>query len=137
MPQVLTSSRTLPRRAFLGGAVTLAMASFAAACASSDGGSGGDGGDAAASGAAQGTSGEHPSRVVALSTGHLDHCLAMGVLPVGLAVAVSDATDSRGQPRTAAESPSTSATSSTRTSTWTPSRSSASAWTPISRWSPH
>lgn len=99
MPQILTSSRTLPRRAFLGGAVTLAMASFAAACASSDGGSGGDGGDAAASGAAQGTSGEHPSRVVALSTGHLDHCLAMGVLPVGLAVAVSDATDSRGIPQ--------------------------------------
>lgn len=39
-----------------------------------------------------------PSRVIALSTGHLDHCLAMGVLPVGLAVAVSDATDSRGVP---------------------------------------
>jgi iron complex transport system substrate-binding protein len=36
--------------------------------------------------------------VVALSTGHLDHCLALGVLPVGLAVPASNATDSRGIP---------------------------------------
>lgn len=91
------TSRTMPRRAFLGGTAALAAASFLAACSGdSTGGTGGSGTDT--SGNPQASDGEHPSRVVALSTGHLDHCLAMGVLPVGLAVAVSDATDSRGIP---------------------------------------
>lgn len=87
----------MPRRAFLGGTATLAAASFLAACSGNTSSSSGNTG-ADPSGNPQAGDDEHPSRVVALSTGHLDHCLAMGVLPVGLAVAVSDATDSRGIP---------------------------------------
>ncbi|WP_019203562.1 iron-siderophore ABC transporter substrate-binding protein [Tsukamurella sp. 1534] len=40
-----------------------------------------------------------PKRVVALSTGHLDYCLALGTVPVGLAVVAPDATNSTGIPR--------------------------------------
>lgn len=39
-----------------------------------------------------------PKRVVALSTGHLDNCLALGIVPVGLAVARSEATGGTGIP---------------------------------------
>jgi iron complex transport system substrate-binding protein len=85
------SPAVFSRRAFLGGSAGLAATAFLAACT-------GDGGDSApsTSSASGGTSA--PSRVVALSTGHLDHLLTLGIVPVGLAVAKSSGTDTRGIP---------------------------------------
>lgn len=82
------------RRAFLGGTVGVAAAAFIAACSGDDDESG-----STSEAASVKPEEAKVGRVVALSTGHLDHCLAMGIVPVGLAVAVSDATDSRGIPQ--------------------------------------
>jgi iron complex transport system substrate-binding protein len=86
------TSRSMTRRSFLVGTTLLGTASALLACSTDDSGTD-------ASGDSNGSGDEKPSRVVALSTGHLDHCLAMGILPVGLAVAVSEATDSEGVPQ--------------------------------------
>ena len=73
------------RRSVLGGVTGLGASLFLAACSGSKPSS-------------ESTSSARPERIVALSTGHLDHCLALGNMPVGLAVAVSEATDSSGIP---------------------------------------
>ncbi|MGO2860113.1 MAG: ABC transporter substrate-binding protein, partial [Brevibacterium sp.] len=73
------------RRSVLGGVTGLGASLFLAACSGSEPSS-------------ESTSSARPERIVALSTGHLDHCLALGTMPVGLAVAVSEATDSSGIP---------------------------------------
>lgn len=75
----------LDRRALLGGAAGLGASLLLAACSGPEPSS-------------PTTSSARPERIVALSTGHLDHCLALGIVPVGLAVAVSDATKSSGVP---------------------------------------
>lgn len=96
-----TRHRPLTRRAFLGGAVGLAAATLAA-CTSS----GSDNTTSTTettpstgpSGAPATGDPSRPQRVVALSTGHLDHLLVLGIVPVGLAVAKSTGTDVRGIP---------------------------------------
>ncbi|MDF0528383.1 iron-siderophore ABC transporter substrate-binding protein [Tsukamurella sp. 8F] len=77
--------KKMTRRAMLGGAAGFGAATLLAACGAPTSRSASSAADA-------------PKRVIALSTGHLDHCLALGIVPVGLAVAVSQATDSRGIP---------------------------------------
>lgn len=80
----------LTRRSLFAGATGLGSALLLSACSSS----GKPSSEAAASSGGK----DAPSRIIALSTGHLDHCLALGIVPVGLAVAVSDATNSSGVP---------------------------------------
>ncbi|GAB3128677.1 iron-siderophore ABC transporter substrate-binding protein [Tsukamurella serpentis] len=75
----------MSRRGFLGGAAGLGAAALLTACGRQEQAS-----DSAANG--------RPKRIVALSTGHLDHCLALGIMPVGMAVAASEATDTKGVP---------------------------------------
>lgn len=98
-------NRIVTRRAFLGGAVGVVATAFLAACSGdsdgdSDGDNVGDSGDGA-SGTTPAPSTEaagHPSRIVALNTGHLDHLLLLGIVPVGLAVAKSANGDPSGIP---------------------------------------
>ncbi|KXO99214.1 iron-siderophore ABC transporter substrate-binding protein [Tsukamurella pseudospumae] len=82
----------ITRRSLFGGVAGVGATALLAACGTSTAPS------APSAGSRSADAGGGPSRVVALSTGHLDHCLALGIVPVGLAVAVSEATDSRGIP---------------------------------------
>ncbi|MET9326556.1 iron-siderophore ABC transporter substrate-binding protein [Tsukamurella sp. NPDC003166] len=91
-PAPNNASSGFSRQRFLGGALALGGATVLSACGTSTAPS--TSGSASRSASASGG----PQRVVALSTGHLDYCLALGIVPVGLAVAVSEATDSRGIP---------------------------------------
>lgn len=77
--------RPISRRSLFLGAGGLGAAALLTACGDDD--------------ASAKEAGDAPKRVVALSTGHLDYCLAMGTVPVGLAVAVPDATNSTGIPQ--------------------------------------
>lgn len=88
-------SRRVSRRAFLGGTVGAAALTLLAACSGSGSGSSATTGASAAP--ASGDA-ERPSRIVALNTGHLDHLLLLGVVPVGLAVAKSANGDPAGIP---------------------------------------
>lgn len=90
-----TAARPLSRRAFLGGTVGAAALTLLAACSGSGSGSSATTGASAAP--ASGDA-ERPSRIVALNTGHLDHLLLLGVVPVGLAVAKSANGDPAGIP---------------------------------------
>ncbi|MGP9723832.1 ABC transporter substrate-binding protein [Corynebacterium sp. AOP40-9SA-29] len=98
-PNNTVSAAGITRRAFFAGALGLGAAGLLAACGSSgNSGSGGSGdGDAQSSGAASG-SGDQALRVVALNTGQFETCLALGVLPVGIALASSVGTVSDGIP---------------------------------------
>lgn len=77
------------RRDLLVGAASLGAAALLSAC--------GRGANETPAGSSSATNAA-PKRVVALSTGHLDYCLALGIAPVGLAVAATEATDTRGIP---------------------------------------
>ncbi|MGZ1490845.1 ABC transporter substrate-binding protein [Brevibacterium sediminis] len=81
---------TLTRRSLLGGVAGLGSALLLSACSS--------GGSPTTASSASAGKGGAPSRIVATSTGHLDHCLALGVMPVGMTVAVAAATNSSGIP---------------------------------------
>lgn len=83
--------RPVTRRAFLGGTVGVAAVALLAAC------SGGEE-DADDSTASSTDSDAQTTRVVALNTGHLDHLLLLGIVPVGLAVAKSANGDPSGIP---------------------------------------
>ncbi|WP_336669582.1 iron-siderophore ABC transporter substrate-binding protein [Tsukamurella sp. USMM236] len=77
--------RPLSRRSLLLGAGGLGAAAALSACG--------------ADGTSAQTGDDGPKRVVALSTGHLDHCLALGTVPVGLAVVAPEASNSTGIPQ--------------------------------------
>ena len=83
--------RPVTRRAFLGGTVGVAAVALLAACS-------GDEEDADDSTASSTDSDAQTTRVVALNTGHLDHLLLLGIVPVGLAVAKSANGDPSGIP---------------------------------------
>lgn len=83
--------RPVTRRAFLGGTVGVAAVALLAACS-------GDEEDADDSPASSTDSDAQTTRVVALNTGHLDHLLLLGIVPVGLAVAKSANGDPSGIP---------------------------------------
>lgn len=83
--------RPVTRRAFLGGTVGVAAVVLLAACS-------GDEEDADDSTASSTGSDAQTTRVVALNTGHLDHLLLLGFVPVGLAVAKSANGDPSGIP---------------------------------------
>ncbi|WP_334137111.1 iron-siderophore ABC transporter substrate-binding protein [Corynebacterium variabile] len=83
--------RPVTRRAFLGGTVGVAAVALLAACS-------GDEEDADDSTASSTGSDAQTTRVVALNTGHLDHLLLLGIVPVGLAVAKSANGDPSGIP---------------------------------------
>lgn len=83
--------RPVTRRAFLGGTVGVAAVALLAACS-------GDEEDAEDSTASSTDSDAQTTRVVALNTGHLDHLLLLGIVPVGLAVAKSANGDPSGIP---------------------------------------
>ncbi|MDN6812823.1 MAG: ABC transporter substrate-binding protein [Corynebacterium variabile] len=83
--------RPVTRRAFLGGTVGDAAVALLAACS-------GDEEDADDSTASSTDSDAQTTRVVALNTGHLDHLLLLGIVPVGLAVAKSANGDPSGIP---------------------------------------
>lgn len=83
--------RPVTRRAFLGGTVGVAAVALLAACS-------GDEEDADDSTASSTDSDAQTTRVVALNTGHLDHLLLLGIVPVGLAVAKSATGDPSGIP---------------------------------------
>lgn len=87
----------LTRRAFLGGTLGLGAAVLAA-CGSGDGDGDSGGADAQRSGSPARTADEQQLRVVALNTGQFETCLALGVLPVGVAFAESVGTASDGVP---------------------------------------
>jgi len=83
--------RPVTRRAFLGGTVGVAAVALLAACS-------GDEEDADDSTASSTDSDAQTTRVVALNTGHLDHLLLLGIVPVGLAAAKSANGDPSGIP---------------------------------------
>ncbi|AGP30372.1 iron-siderophore binding protein [Corynebacterium terpenotabidum Y-11] len=86
-------NRPVTRRAFLGGSVGVAALTLLAAC------SGGEDADSADTSTSSSTEGdEQPTRIVALNTGHLDHLLLLGIVPVGLGVATSANGDPSGIP---------------------------------------
>ncbi|HIW91598.1 MAG TPA: ABC transporter substrate-binding protein [Candidatus Corynebacterium avicola] len=87
------STAPLNRRSFLVGTLATGAAAVLAACSSGDDSLSESGDDSASDG-----SDEQTPRVIALSTGHLDHLLLLGIVPVGLAVAKSSGTDTRGIP---------------------------------------
>lgn len=93
-PNLTASAAGITRRAFFAGALGLGATGLLAAC-----GSGGDGGsgDTQPSGAAGGSE-DQGLRVVALNTGQFETCLALGALPVGIALASSVGTVSDGIP---------------------------------------
>ncbi len=78
------------RRSLLGGVAGLGSALLLSACSS--------GGSSSPESSASARKDGAPSRIVATSTGHLDHCLALGIMPVGMTVAVAAATNSSGIP---------------------------------------
>ncbi|WP_432790116.1 hypothetical protein QYM46_18275 [Brevibacterium sp. K11IcPPYGO002] len=73
------------RRSLLGGVAGLGSALLLSACSS--------GGSSSPESSASARKDGAPSRIVATSTGHLDHCLALGIMPVGMTVAVAAATN--------------------------------------------
>jgi iron complex transport system substrate-binding protein len=85
-------NRPVTRRAFLGGTVGVAALTLLAACSGDD-----DADNDAATGASS-DSGNQTTRIVALNTGHLDHLLLLGIVPVGLGVAKSANGDPSGIP---------------------------------------
>ena len=84
-------SRPVTRRTFLGGTVGVAALTLLAACS-------GDDEDADDSAASSADSEAQTTRIVALNTGHLDHLLLLGIVPVGLGVAKSANGDPGGIP---------------------------------------
>lgn len=90
----MTSStqRTVSRRGFFAASI-LGAAGVALAACSSDSDS-----HSATQPSAESASAQTPRRVVALNTGQLDTLLALGVVPVGIATASSDATAATGVP---------------------------------------
>ncbi|MEJ4099608.1 iron-siderophore ABC transporter substrate-binding protein [Corynebacterium mastitidis] len=82
-----THRSTLTRRGFLGASLLGAVGAALAACSTGEPEPGDDPAQRAV-----------PSRVVALNTGQLETLLALGIVPVGIATAASDATAAAGVP---------------------------------------